>query len=390
MPDLVETAFFVKHPAWHRKGRLLDTQPATIAEACELAGLDRKIIGEPIYWILPGNGDEAVQVEGYQAIRREGGTDAWAVLTTEYRIVQDIRLFELLQPFLDSGELELDAAGSLKDGRFGWINAKITGLEAEIGRNGNDPVRAYLVINTAHDGSHRLTIQWTPIREVCWNTKQMVMSRAEHGMDPQLIIIHTGDIEAKLQEAQKLIDCGKQCFSATAKTWEAMKDQDIDTNGLVDYIQEVLKPDEKLLLNDLLDAAAAFQIEVPEEAEPVGSDADREQVVIELLDAHDRWSDGDKPLRATPEQRDAFVDELILAASKATPQATDRIIERFETGEGAEEAGSTVWGAYNAVTGWLDHDKGRTPDNALYNAWIDTTTAKTRERAHDRAMARLS
>ncbi len=46
------------------------------------------------------------------------------------------------------------------------------------------------------------------------------------------------------------------------------------------------------------------------------------------------------------------------------------IVYLFENGRGSKEAGRTYWGAYNAVTEYLNYFRGRTKDNTLSSLWF--------------------
>ena len=46
------------------------------------------------------------------------------------------------------------------------------------------------------------------------------------------------------------------------------------------------------------------------------------------------------------------------------------IVYLFENGRGNREAGRTYWGAYNAVTEYLNYFRGRTQDNTLSSLWF--------------------
>ena len=50
------------------------------------------------------------------------------------------------------------------------------------------------------------------------------------------------------------------------------------------------------------------------------------------------------------------------------------IIHLFENGRGHKEAGKTYWGAYNAVTEYLNYFRGRTQDNTLSSLWFGDST----------------
>ncbi len=50
------------------------------------------------------------------------------------------------------------------------------------------------------------------------------------------------------------------------------------------------------------------------------------------------------------------------------------IIYLFENGRGHQEAGYTYWGAYNAVTEYLNYFRGKTQDNTLSSLWFGEST----------------
>jgi phage/plasmid-like protein (TIGR03299 family) len=50
------------------------------------------------------------------------------------------------------------------------------------------------------------------------------------------------------------------------------------------------------------------------------------------------------------------------------------IIYLFENGRGSHEAGRTYWGAYNAVTEYLNYFRGRTQDSTLSSLWFGGST----------------
>jgi phage/plasmid-like protein (TIGR03299 family) len=55
------------------------------------------------------------------------------------------------------------------------------------------------------------------------------------------------------------------------------------------------------------------------------------------------------------------------------------IVYLFENGRGSKEAGKTYWGAYNAVTGYLNYFRGKTQDNTLSSLWFGEATHINRQ-----------
>jgi len=64
--------------------------------------------------------------------------------------------------------------------------------------------------------------------------------------------------------------------------------------------------------------------------------------------------------------------------------------ELFEDGRGANlpKVRGTLWGAYNAITEFVDHTRGRTEETRLEAAWFGAGKV-TKEKAHEVAVSFL-
>jgi len=72
------------------------------------------------------------------------------------------------------------------------------------------------------------------------------------------------------------------------------------------------------------------------------------------------------------------------AESVKMPRAWEKIEHNAENGRGSDFSRGTVWGAFNALTEWVDHDRG-SDENRLYSATFDAG-AKLKGRAFDLAV----
>lgn len=70
----------------------------------------------------------------------------------------------------------------------------------------------------------------------------------------------------------------------------------------------------------------------------------------------------------------------------ALPRQYDVIENSFLNGPGADLTGAkgTAWGAYNAITDFIDHHRGRSDDQRLYQSWFGNT-APVRDKAFELA-----
>jgi len=63
-----------------------------------------------------------------------------------------------------------------------------------------------------------------------------------------------------------------------------------------------------------------------------------------------------------------------LPNDKGGKELIPNIIYLFERGRGNQEAGRTYWGAYNAVTEYLNYFRGKSQDNTLSSLWFGEST----------------
>lgn len=74
-------------------------------------------------------------------------------------------------------------------------------------------------------------------------------------------------------------------------------------------------------------------------------------------------------------------------AAEKLPKYTDYVLESLEIGPGSSIPGvaGTMWGAFNAVTDWLDHTRGRNEETRLESTWFGSGRI-IRERAFQCAL----
>jgi len=71
-----------------------------------------------------------------------------------------------------------------------------------------------------------------------------------------------------------------------------------------------------------------------------------------------------------------------LPDNKGGKELIPNIVYLFENGRGHQEAGRTYWGAYNAVTEYLNYFRGRSQDNTLSSLWFGESTLTNKQALH--------
>lgn len=196
-------AYYGESP-WHGLGQKLDA-PATAQEAITAAGLDYEVQLTPIATY------DGLTVEGRRAVVRYDKQEVLGVVSDRYVPVQNRQAFGFLDAIVAEGGLRYHTAGALGRGEKIFLLAKLP--ESIRVKNSDDLVDKYLLLSNAHDGSAALRIFFTPIRVVCQNTLNLAERR---GQGQGVSILHKGNLEAKIKEAQRVLGLAQRFYDDAA------------------------------------------------------------------------------------------------------------------------------------------------------------------------------
>ena len=358
-----ESGFFVKEPAWHRLGTTVSGVSNTL-EGIKLAGLDWDVIERPVYTTMETPEElvfdqsgvtgweveraqtqktiiERVALPGWKALMRSTDKMNLSIVRDRYTPLQNREAFAFLDPFIQDGDAVLESAGSLRKGKVIWVLAR---LKQDVQRVGfgtdEDTVAPYLLISNAHDGTQAVRVFYTFIRVVCANTLAAAFAGNQNGVS----IVHGRSVADALRRVRDTVKIGTGTFETSIEQFRAMRRRGVTSDSLRTYIKAVVGNDTRDL-EALIAAATKAQDYV--EVNKLQEEKDKE------------------------------------------PRAVQQIIDGFNTWIGQKEAGDNLWGAYNAVTYWLEHERGRSADTRLHSSWFGTSKG-LRQKAHDEAMKVLA
>lgn len=221
----VENMFYVRKAPWHGLGTRVMEAPAS-KEALEIAGLNWKVLQEPIYT----GTDE--RVEGYKANIRDSDRKVLGVVTDRYKVIQNEEAFAFTDELLGEG-VRYETAGSLQGGRKVWLLAHMPHEYIITGER----ISPYLLFSNTHDGSGAVRVALTPIRVVCQNTLNLALSTAKRSWS----MIHTGDVRQKIDEAKDTLFRAEKYMDELGKEVEALQTKKLTDKKVRDYI-EILLP----------------------------------------------------------------------------------------------------------------------------------------------------
>lgn len=221
----VENMFYVRETPWHGLGTRVMEAPGS-KEALALAGLDWNVIQESIYT------EQNEAIEGYKVNIRSSDRKVLGVVSERYKIVQNQEAFAFTDGLLGEG-VRYETAGSLQNGKRVWILARLPHEYIISGER----ITPYLVFFNSHDGTGAIKAALTPIRVVCQNTLNLALSTAKRSWS----MIHTGNIQDKMQEAKNTLFLAEQYMDSLGKEFESLRKKKITEQQVKEYI-EILLP----------------------------------------------------------------------------------------------------------------------------------------------------
>lgn len=224
----VEIMFYVRNVPWHGLGTRVMEAPAS-SEALKLAGLDWKVLQEPVY---TENGE---LIRGYKANVRDTDRKVLGVVTDRYKVVQNQDVFAFTDALLGQG-VRYETAGSLMGGKKVWLLAHMPREYIISGER----ISPYLVFSNTHDGSGAVKVAVTPIWVVCSNTLNLALASAKRSWS----MVHTGDMKSKLEEAKKTLFLADAYMESLGKEFEVLQRQEMTEKKVREYISQLLPADE--------------------------------------------------------------------------------------------------------------------------------------------------
>jgi phage/plasmid-like protein (TIGR03299 family) len=170
-------------------------------------------------------------------MRRLDNGRVFGTVGGRYTPLQNAEAFTFFDPFVRSGELTYEKAGSFRGGSWVWIQAKLTGGGADIVKG--DEVTPYLTLSHSHDGTLAVSVGFTPIRIVCQNT--MLMSRLS---GTNLVVRHTKNMSVTLDAILETVDTVKRTFAMSSEQFRHLASLGCTGPALDAYVKAVFGKDD--------------------------------------------------------------------------------------------------------------------------------------------------
>lgn len=247
-------------------------------------------------------------VSGRKVVYRSDLNTPLGVVTDRYRVHQPGEILDFFNTLVQSAGFKLEVAGAISGGKRIWALANVNRQACVLS---DDEVRGYLLLSTSFDGSTATIGQFTSIRVVCNNT----LSAADRESVPSRVsITHGARFDASLMRDRLGVVVGG--FEGMMDNYRKLARQGVNTAFVKGFLSELFPPTKQL-------------VKVP------GTEIKQE----------------------------------VLADSRAYK----KVLELFEgkaMGSDLPGVNGTKWGLLNAVTQFIDHERGHNTDTRMTNAWF--------------------
>jgi phage/plasmid-like protein (TIGR03299 family) len=321
----------VKEKAWHGLGQIIDQYP-TSSEAIQHAGLDYIVEKRPLFTYDTANhlgegSDDIIipeiTVPNFFATVRADTEQVLGVVGNDYEVVQNRDAFSFFDAIVGGGEgILYETAGALGNGERVFITAK---LPDYIRVGVKDWIEQYLFLTTSHDGLGSITAAFTPIRIVCNNT----LNAAMRNHSGAIKIRHTASAAERLKQAHTLMGISRELsrdMEGLFNQWAKLRITDAEVKKL---IQIAMAPNKEVMEN-------------------------LAEGKIEQLSTH-------------------YTNMVDSVYEYALGSPTQQI----------ETTAGTVFGAYNAVTGYFQNVRSFKSDEAKFKSIMDGTAKQRAQTAFD-------
>ena len=216
---------------WHGLGTQVSDDISTDG-MMEAAGLDWSVSKQPMYYM--DDLGEMGEVPGKSALVRSSDNKVMDIVGQDWNPVQNAEAFEFFREFVDSGDMKMHTAGSLKDGKMVWALAKVNDGFTIKTAQGEDSVESYLLFSNPHQYGKSIDVRFTPIRVVCNNTLTLSLNQ---NVDQYVRMGHQRPFNA--EDAMATLGMAHQKLETYKEAAEYLCQKSYTTDQMLDYFNQV-------------------------------------------------------------------------------------------------------------------------------------------------------
>lgn len=232
--------FSVKQKAWHNLGQIVEDYPNS-EEALNFAGLNFEVEKRKLFTFGNDIFNPDAKLINHFATVRTDTNQILGVVGKDYEIVQNKQAFTFFDAITGKNDgVFYETAGALGLGEKIFITAK---LPDYIKVGSDDLIEKYIFLTTSHDGSGSITAAFTPIRIVCNNTLNAALKNCSNVFK----IRHTQSANETLKQAHKIMGISNQLADEMENIFNHWAKIKITDKQVLRLIEKALAPNKEAL-----------------------------------------------------------------------------------------------------------------------------------------------
>lgn len=228
-----DSGLFVRVPAWHGMGKVLDGYPESWEQARQIAGLTWEPVEAPSYAFSGVTAEGAVTYDAKQAaageyveetekkriVRSDNGYTL-GVPSNYYSVINHAEIGEIIEALLENEPaLRYETLFSVYGGR---MVAATMMLDEPVKLPGDSSeTLPYIALTARHDGSGAVRAMATSVRVVCANTISAAEAQGEAN-GTAFAFTHSGSWRERIEEARAAVRGSRRAFKVYAEIAEAL------------------------------------------------------------------------------------------------------------------------------------------------------------------------
>ena len=216
---------------WHGLGQQV-SDDITTDGMMEAAGLDWSVTKQPMYYM--DDLGEMGEVPGKSALVRSSDNKVMDIVGQDWNPVQNAEAFEFFREFVDTGDMHMHTAGSLKDGKMVWALAQVNDGFTIKTAQGEDSVESYLLFSNPHQYGKSIDVRFTPIRVVCNNTLTLSLNQ---NVDQYVRMGHQRPFNA--EDAMATLGMAHKKLETYKEAAEYLCQKSYTTDDMLNYFNQV-------------------------------------------------------------------------------------------------------------------------------------------------------
>lgn len=229
--------YSVKEKAWWNGGHIAE-QYENSAEVLKKSQLDYTVVKSPVTYSFPSGKKEVSETDFY-TFRADTEQILGTSLDADYTVVQNVEAFSFFDSIAKGEGILYETAGALGNGERIFITAK---LPSYIRVGNNDVIENYLFLTLYHNGKPGLAAL-TPTRIVCNNTLNTAIGNCTNAVK----IVHKPDVQFQLQQAHKIMGMVNTLTPLLDQAFNQWAKVKITDKQLQRLIQIAMSPDKETL-----------------------------------------------------------------------------------------------------------------------------------------------